>query len=39
MKNFAAKLTAELVPFRLLKCLVEYIEMGVNPFLFESILS
>lgn len=37
--NFAAKLFAELVPLRLLKCLMECLEMGVNLFLFDMILS
>lgn len=34
MWNFAVKLIAELVPSRLLKCRMECLEMGVNPFLF-----
>lgn len=32
MWNFAARLIAELVPFRLLECLVKCLEMGVSPF-------
>lgn len=39
MRNFAAKLIAELEPFRLQECLVKCIEMGVNPFPLEIILS
>lgn len=39
MWNFAAKLIAELVPFRLLECLVKCLEMGVNPLLCEIIPS
>lgn len=39
MWNFAAELIAELVPFRLLKCLMECLEMSINPFPLEIILS
>lgn len=39
MWNFAAKLIAELVPFRLLECLVKCLEMGVKPFPLEIIFS
>lgn len=37
--NFAAILIAELVPLRLLECLLKCLEMGVNPFPLEIILS
>lgn len=39
MWNFAAELFAELVPFRLLECLLKCLEMGVNPFPLEIIFS
>lgn len=39
MWNFAAKLIAELEPFRLLECLAEHLEMSVNPYRLSGTLS